>query len=272
VDVTGLPAWRAQQLWCAAAAVGDTAAAGRLWWSLRPLVLKVSYRWIVTAQQAGVPVELHAVEDMAAFVSIWLITSAVRKYDPSKGRVSTYFVRWCNAACRLWLADHGRAVRLPTALINARSRIMKVRARWLRDFGIEPTDAQLCIEAMVSPDRLRRVRETFQRALELDARVGCDDDRSRSDVFMDVDPGCHDGDLAAEDSEAFVSRALASLEKRERYVLVQRFSKDRTLSEIGVKLGISRERVRQLEARALDKLRRLTQRQGLVASDFFEAA
>ena len=192
------------------------------------------------------------------------LIQAAKKYDPFKQgqdvKFITYAVWWIRQAILHALAEHAGSFRLPQKQANALYRLERIRSVLAERFGRPPTDAELSEELGISTDDIRVLTRASQASVSLNDPVNGEGDSELGDlleqtVLPDTDERIlHDSFLHA------LSDALADLPERERLVLELRFGlhddRPRTLREIGDELGLSRERVRQIESRALNKLRR----------------
>ena len=192
------------------------------------------------------------------------LIQAAKKYDPFKQgqdvKFITYAVWWIRQAILHALAEHAGSFRLPQKQANALYRLERIRSVLAERFGRPPTDAELSEELGISTDDIRVLTRASQASVSLNDPVTGEGDSELGDlleqtVLPDTDERIlHDSFLHA------LSDALADLPERERLVLELRFGlhddRPRTLREIGDELGLSRERVRQIESRALNKLRR----------------
>lgn len=214
------------------------------------LVVHVAKRYV------GQGMEL---EDLIGEGNIGLIR-AVSKYDPDKGfRFSTYAHWWIKQAISRALLEGARAVRLPVYIMEEVMRVRRISRQLYQDYNREPTAAEIADALKITEERVRELNVWAEKIYSLDAPLSDDDENTMGDIVQDDQtPG--PGDIVERDMLRHeIRRILGELNPRERQVIELRFGllddQDHTLEEVGRLLRVTRERVRQIEDRAIRKLR-----------------
>jgi RNA polymerase primary sigma factor len=191
------------------------------------------------------------------------LMKAVEKFEYRRGyKFSTYATWWIRQAITRSIADQARTIRIPVHMIETINKLMRVQKQLVQEYGREPTPDEIAEEIHLPVERVRAVLKMAQQPISLQAPVGDSDDTSFGDFIEDKaaeNPMEEAGFAMLKDK---INEVLDSLTEREREVLEQRFGlKDgysRTLEEVGRQFQVTRERIRQIEAKALRKMRHPT--------------
>jgi RNA polymerase primary sigma factor len=216
------------------------------------LVVSVAKRYL----RSGVPLL-----DIVQEGNVGLI-KAVDRFQYRRGfRFSTYAMWWIRQAITRGVADRARTIRIPVHLLETLSRLSRARRALTETLGREPTPEELARRLRMPVIRVRLLLEAPGKTVSLQTPIGTEDGTELGDFLEDTQVAPTDAAVAEHERAAHVARALGSLSGKEREVLRLRFGigtdREHTLEEIGARFSLTRERIRQIEAAALRKLRRL---------------
>lgn len=189
------------------------------------------------------------------------LVKAIKRFDPAKGgKMSTYGSWWIKQAIKRALANQSKTIRLPIHLVDKISKIRRVSDTMSESLGREATNDEIAEEVGINAAKVAQLKEIACRPTSLDARLGEDNDMEFSETICDenaIDPFAN---LHEKDMYDQLSDLLEELDERERSIINNRFGLDGaepiTLEEVGAKMGVTRERIRQLQNSALNKMRR----------------
>jgi len=225
----------------------------------RALMIKANLRLVVKIAHDYAHFGLPLL-DLISEGNIGLV-KAVERFDPAKGgKLSTYGAWWIKQSIKRAMANQSKTIRLPVHLVDKISKVRRVAMKMTEELGREPTDEEVAEEIGISSAKVSQLKRVSIRPASLDAPISDDDSTKFGEIVGDEDAQTPFELLRDKNLRDQVGQLLEVLDDRERKIIFQRFGLDggnpKTFEVVGKKFGVTRERIRQLQNVALDKLRR----------------
>jgi RNA polymerase primary sigma factor len=188
------------------------------------------------------------------------LMKGVERFDPNKGaKLSTYASLWIKQAIRRALSNQSKTIRLPVHVFDKMTHIRKAEVKLREMLDREPTDEEVADNLGLNTRRIRQYREAARAPVSLDSPISTDDTTAISEIVADANAAAPFDKIVKHNDNELVQEVLAALDARESRILAMRFGLDngrpKTLEEVGKRLGVTRERIRQIQEQALQKMR-----------------
>ena len=188
------------------------------------------------------------------------LMKGVQRFNPNKGaKLSTYASLWIKQAIRRALSNHSKTIRLPVHVVDRLAHIKKAEVKLRESLDREPTDEEVADEMGFDARRIRQYRAASRSPVSLDSPISTEDTTSISEHVADANAAAPFDDIVRNTDSELMREVLATLDARESRILAMRFGLDngrpKTLEAVGARLGVTRERIRQIQEQALQKMR-----------------
>jgi RNA polymerase primary sigma factor len=188
------------------------------------------------------------------------LMKGVERFDPNKGaKLSTYASLWIKQSIRRALSNQSKTIRLPVHVFDKMTHIRRTEVKLRETLDREPTDEEVADNLGLNPRRISQYREAARAPVSLDSPISIDDSTSISEHVADANAAAPFDEIVKHNDSELMREVLATLDARESRILSMRFGLDngrpKTLEEVGERLGVTRERIRQIQEQALQKMR-----------------